>query len=174
VNYLDRYTIPFWGLKPGVHAFDFEIDHLFFDRFEHSEIKSGNLTVHVDMEREERMLVLDFMIHGQVDLPCDRCLEPVSMIINGIEKLVVKLGDHFEEESDLVIMIQETEKVLDISSFIYEFVHLLLPARRIHPENEKGESTCSPEVLNKLRELSEQHVPDPRWDALNKIKEDIL
>jgi len=170
VNYLEQYTIPFGGLKPGVHSFDFTIDDRFFEQFEYSEIKSGTLAVHVDMDREERLLILDFFIKGKVSLPCDRCLEPVSREIEGREKLLVKLGDHYEEESELVEIIPETDKILNISSYIYEYLHLLIPAKRIHPDDENGISQCNPEVLKKLKELDEQHVPDPRWEALNKLK----
>jgi uncharacterized protein len=170
LNHLEQYIIPFGGLKPGHHAFDFVVDNVFFDQFEHTEIKSGTVAVHVDMEREERMMVLDFTIFGKVTLPCDRCLEPLKIAIEGKEKLVVKLGDHYEEESELVEIIPETDKLFDISSYLYEYLHLLLPAKRVHPDDENGQSTCDPAVMNKLKELDEQHVPDPRWEALNKLK----
>lgn len=170
LNHLEQYIIPFGGLKPGHHAFDFVVDNEFFDQFDHAEIKSGTVAVHVDMEREERMMVLDFSILGKIILPCDRCLEPVNIAVEGKEKLVVKLGDHYEEESELVEIIPETEKLFNISSYIYEYLHLLLPAKRVHPDDENGQSTCDPDVMKKLKELDEQHVPDARWEALNKLK----
>jgi len=170
VNYLEQYIIPFSGLRLGVHPFEFKVDDRFFDQFEYSEIKSGSVDVHVVMDREDRMLVLDFHIRGKISLPCDRCLEPISLEVEGKEKLVVKLGDHYEEESEVVEIIPETDKILNISSYIYEYLHLLLPAKRVHPNDENGLSTCEPEVLKKLKELDEQHVPDPRWEALNKLK----
>lgn len=170
MNYLEQYIIPFSGLRLGVHPFEFKVDDRFFDQFEYSEIKSGSVDVHVVMDREDRMLVLDFHIRGKISLPCDRCLEPISLEVEGKEKLVVKLGDHYEEESEVVEIIPETDKILNISSYIYEYLHLLLPAKRVHPNDENGLSTCEPEVLKKLKELDEQHVPDPRWEALNKLK----
>ncbi len=170
LNHLEQYIIPFGGLKPGHHAFDFVVDNVFFDQFEHTEIKSGNVAVHLDMAREERMMVLDFSILGKVTLACDRCLEPVNITVEGKEKLVVKLGDHYEEESELVVIIPEDDKLLDISSYLYEYLHLLLPLKRVHPEDENGKSLCNPEVMEKLKALAEQHIPDPRWEALKQLK----
>lgn len=171
MDYLKQFLIPFSGLKIGNHAFDFEIDPSFFEKFETSEIHSGSVQVHLDMEKQDRMLILDFNISGTVALPCDRCGEPLYLAINGTEKLFVKRDDRYEEESEDVQIIPETDNVLDISSFIYEYIHLLLPARRIHPDDEKGDSRCDPEILKKLKELSENHTPDPRWEILQKLRD---
>jgi uncharacterized metal-binding protein YceD (DUF177 family) len=57
-----------------------------------------------------------------------------------------------------------------MSPFLYEYIHLLLPIRRVHPEDDQGNSRCDPEIIRKLKELSESHMPDPRWEALNQLK----
>jgi uncharacterized metal-binding protein YceD (DUF177 family) len=62
------------------------------------------------------------------------------------------------------------ENHFDVSPFIYEFIHLSLPVRRVHPDNEQGESTCDPEVIRLLEEKQPSSEPDPRWEALAKLK----
>lgn len=169
MDWREPFKIPFGGLKVGFHRFDLKVDNTFFDHFEYAEIKSGSVEIQLDLEKEERMLILDFTVNGTVSLPCDRCGKPVDIGITGKERLIVKPGNGYLEESEDVLIIPETDKIFDVSSFLYEIVHLLLPAKRVHPDSDKGESQCDPDVLKKLKALSENHSPDPRWEALNKL-----
>ncbi len=42
------FTIPVSGLKEGHHVFEFEINNEFFDKFEESEIKEGELAAVIE------------------------------------------------------------------------------------------------------------------------------
>jgi len=170
VNHPDQYQIAFSGLNPGTHIFDFQIGDRFFEQVEDAEIISGQVSVAVTMAKEERMMDLHLAISGNVRVSCDRCNEPVDITVNGNERLIVKLGDHYYEESEDVQVIPDTAHQFDLGPFLYEYIHLLLPIRRVHPEDEKGNSECDPLVLKKLKELSERHMQDPRWDALAQLK----
>jgi len=171
VNYLEQYNIPFTGLKPGTHTFEFLVDGKFFEQFEHTGITAGEVFVGVTMEKEERLFDLHFTLQGRVMVPCDRCNENVGVEIDGTERLLVKLGDRYFEESEQVQIIPESAHKIELAPFIYEFVYLLIPARRVHPEDENGVSRCDPAVLKKLKELNEQHTVDPRWEVLAKLKD---
>jgi uncharacterized protein len=166
----EQYKIAFSGLKPGTYIFDFNIGKSFFDQVEDAEISDGNVVVTVTMAKEERMMDLHFAIGGTVKVTCDRCNELMDIAINGNERLIVKYGEGYHEESEDVQIIPETAHQFDLSSFIYEYIHLLVPIRRVHPEDSKGQSQCDPEILKKLRELSGHHAMDPRWEALNQLK----
>ncbi len=170
MEYLKQFVISFGGLKPGVHQFSFEVDDLFFEQFEHSEIKKGKLTIGVAFEREEKMLILNFLINGKVDVPCDRCYESFLLPVYGKERLIIKFGNDFHEENEEVLIIPVGETQIDISPFIYEFVHLLIPYRRVHPEDENGNSQCDPEVIKRIDEREAASEPDPRWEVLKKLK----
>jgi len=106
-----------------------------------------------------------------VMVSCDRCNELMELEVNGNERLIVKYGDRYYEESEDVQIIPETSHQFDLSPFIYEYIHLLVPIRRVHPEDAEGKSQCAPEILKKLKDLSEHHAKDPRWDALNQLKQ---
>ncbi|TSA27395.1 MAG: DUF177 domain-containing protein [Bacteroidetes bacterium] len=167
---LDSFIIPFRGLKPGIHRYDLQIDKSFFDRFQHGEIREGELMVHIDLEKEERMLLFHFTIHGTVSLPCDRCNESVSLPVSSQEQLIVKFGETFSEEDDVVQIIPESESQYDTAPILYEYIHLALPMRRVHPENDQGISQCKPDMLAKLNELLGIRAPDPRWEKLKEIR----
>ena len=171
VNNPEQYQIAFSGLKPGSHTFDFKVGKLFFDQVEDAEIRDGEVAVTVTMVKEERMMDFHFKIHGTVMVSCDRCNELMELEVNGNERLIVKYGDRYYEESEDVQIIPETSHQFDLSPFIYEYIHLLVPIRRVHPEDAEGKSQCAPEILKKLKDLSEHHAKDPRWDALNQLKQ---
>ena len=173
MDYLKQFVIPFGGLKPGKHSFSFNIEDPFFEQFEFSEIKKGRVSVELDLEREVKMLVLDFILAGKVQGDCDRCSEPFFLPIEGKERLIVKFGHDFHEEDEEVQIIPEGETQIDLSPFIYEYIHLLVPVRRIHPSDENGNSQCDPEIIRRIEEREASSGPDPRWEVLNKLKPKI-
>jgi len=172
VDYLKHFTIPFRGLKPGVHQYDYQVDKRFFERIEYAEVSNGNLKVELELTKQERMLIFDFTITGYVEVDCDRCLGKFNQDIEGSEKLFVKFGEEWEEESDDVIIIPEGEYQFDISEYLYEYIILLLPMQRIHPDDENGETTCDQDMVDRIGSQSEVSETDPRWDALLKLKND--
>ena len=178
VRNVERYRIPFKGLKEGSHTFDFEIDRSFFERFSRSEIGESDLHVQVVLQKSLRLLTLDFMIAGTVRVPCDRCLDEFDLPVAFQETLYVKFGEKRHEESANVLVIPEDDAVLEISQYIYEYTHLALPLRRVHPDDEHGHSTCNPVMLKKLEELSvetdnqEDHI-DQRWSVLRNFIKNV-
>jgi len=169
MDYLKLFVIPFGGLKPGNHQFSYEIDDLFFEQFEYSEIKHGAINVSIDLEREEKMLVLHFSIEGAVEVNCDRCAVPFSFPVKGLETLIIKFGQDYHEEDDEIQIIPEGENQLDVSPFIYEYIHLALPLKRVHPLNDKDESTCNPLMIKRLKELKPDNSNNSTWDVLKNL-----
>jgi len=171
VDKMEKYQIQFNGLKPGTHSFDFRPDQSFFEQYHYNDFTFCSIRVHVEMEKEDHMLVFLFDILGKVGLPCDRCSEPMTIELKGRQNLFVKLSDHNEEESEDILIIKESEGKFDVSQFIYEYVSLMIPLYHVHGNDSKGNSLCDPEVLKKLLELKESHNPDPRWEVLKKLRE---
>jgi uncharacterized metal-binding protein YceD (DUF177 family) len=170
MNYLTQFIIPVTGLKPGSHQFDFIIDDSFFEHFEYSEIKNGHVDLHLVIEKEDDLLVFHFNFEGRVRVLCDRCYEPFDLPIKGNERLILKFGNDFHEESEEIQVVPVGENHFDISPFIYEYIHLSMPVRRVHPEDENGESTCNAETIYRLENFSSPSEPDPRWEALARLK----
>ncbi|MFM7218350.1 MAG: YceD family protein [Flavobacteriales bacterium] len=167
-----EFRIEFGSLPHGEHEFEFEVDDTFFQEFEHSVIQHGNMDVLVVLEKKENLLLLDFTLQGTVMVTCDRCLDDLQLDLEGYTELIVKLGDHAEEEAEDMIVIPASEHQLDISQFIYEYVTVMIPMRNVHPDNEDGSSSCNPEILREIEKHQHQEnadEPDPRWEALKKI-----
>jgi uncharacterized protein len=170
----EHYIIQFGSLSVGKHEFSFRITDSFFELFENSEIKSGNFTVKVDMQRQATMLLLGFTIKGKASLECDRCGDEFLMPVSGEQHLIVKLGGEDMEDNDEIVSVPSSENELEVSQFIYEYIILSLPLRRTHA-GKTGKNACNPEVIKKLEQISvqkedEAHAEDPRWNVLKNIK----
>lgn len=159
------YILPFKGLSAGTHSFDFEVEKQFFEKFDYFENESGKLTVHVDLLKEANLMDLHFFLKGIVEMQCDRCLGKFTKPVEGNFRLIVKFGDHFEEESEEVVLIPVTESRLDLSQYIFEFINLLLPIQKTH----ENIADCDPEMIKKLEKYSKIDS-DSRWDKLKNIK----
>ncbi len=171
MDYLKQFVIPFRGLKNDTHHFDFVIDRKFFDAIEYAELKNGLVHVSLDLEKQERMMIFDYDFTGYMEVECDRCLDAFKQTLEGRQRLIVNFGEAYEEQSDDIIIIPEGEYAFDVSTYIYEYINLLLPMQRIHPDDEKGNSTCNPKMLQRLSSLDTEDEVDPRWDVLKKLKQ---
>ncbi len=168
MGYLKQYILPFSSLSLEKHLYHFDIDGKFFAEFEFTEIEQASISVDLTLDRQERMLVLDFAIKGSINVMCDRCLDYFDFAVEKQERLIIKLGDSWKEESEEILIIPETEHQLDISPYLYEYIVLMLPIKKIHPEDENGNTQCNPEIIKRLNELSKPE-PDSRWDSLKGL-----
>jgi len=173
MNDMKEFVIPFSGLSLGIHTFDFEINRKFFESIEYSEIHDGEISWHVELNKQNNMLIFNFSFSGKVNVTCDRCADDFDMPIEGNNRLIVKFGNIAYEETEEIIVLTETEHEIDLAPFIYEYLILAMPLKRVHPDDENGVSQCDPEVIKKLEEISIRHKDnndiDPRWDALKNL-----
>jgi uncharacterized protein len=168
LGYLKQYILPFSGLSLEKHLYHFDIVGKFFTEFDYTEIEQASINVDLTLDKQERMLVFDFVIKGSINVICDRCLDNFDFIIDKQERLIVKFGEEFGEEADDIIIIPESENQIDISSYLYEYIILMLPIKKTHPEDENGNTMCNPDIIKKLNELSKPE-PDSRWDSLKGL-----
>ena len=174
---LKQFSIPFTGLKIGKHQFDFEIDNSFFDAYEYSLVKQGELKVDVELDKQETMLILKINIAGTIKLDCDKCLSEFDAPINVTERQIVKFAEDDLESDDLeIIMLNKKESTIDIADILYEFITVSVPYIKICEQNGNGVQ-CDKEMIERLENLSspsqqeEKTISDdPRWDALKKLK----
>lgn len=162
------------GLKDGKHTFDFIVDEKFFDEFEYSEIKNGQFDVIVELEKNATFLALVFIASGSLEMKCDRCLEKFDLKINSHDKLIIKFGNEVYDSryiGEEVQIVSHNQSEINVSQYIYEFIHLQLPYKRMHPNDENGNPTCNIEALNKPGEQKTQKdkTIDPRWDKLKDL-----
>ncbi len=146
-----RYTIAFKGLRNGRHEFHFQVDKALFEAFGNEEIRDAVCEATVEMTRMDAQMMLDVTIDGQVVVPCDRCLEDLSLPIHFEGRLPVQFSEEMQDEDGDVLWLLPGENEIDLTQYIYESVVLSLPYRRVHPEGE-----CDPAMLERFRILSDE------------------
>ncbi len=170
-----QYIIQFGGLPVGLHEFEFVVNEKFFNKIENSEIQKADLFVKALLTKQNNLLQMHFDINGTVGIDCDRCLKDFNYPIEASEDLVIKHGNP-GESTDEILVIPEGHDGFDVSQYIYEYIVLALPARRVPCELDEETFKCDYDVLNKLENLApdtEEEKSDPNnpmWEQLNKIK----
>jgi uncharacterized protein len=162
-----EYTLPFEGLKLGVHEYKFELNESFFSRETHGFVEKGELDLKFTLEKKERMMLGKFHFQGFVIAPCDLCTEDVKVLLKEEFDVIYKFGEE-ESEDENLIMIASNEFEIDIAPLCAEFIAIMMPNKIIHPNN-----GCDEEMLALLNKYSAGSSTDdeldPRWAALKNL-----
>lgn len=162
----NKYEIQFSGLSLGNHVFEWTLEQAFFSESGFDEILGSSLLARVSLDKKERLMTMAVDISGRVQVACDRCGDDLWLPISSHNELVARFASETDLSGDDVIFLDPSEYKLDMRQYIYEFVLLSLPVKRVHPEGQ-----CNPEVeafLSGSEEYKEEI--DPRWEALNNLK----
>ena len=127
----DAYILTLQALEVGKYQYDFVLGNDWFQAVEKSEIVAGQVEVHDELALRERDYDLSMSLKGSVDVPCDRCLEPVTYKVD--------IDEDIESEP-------ETEK-LDLEWLAYELIVTNLPLVHCHPEG-----GCNPAMEQLLQD----------------------
>ena len=168
---LSQYNIAFKGLALGKHVFEFVVDDRFFAEFDASVVDQGLVNVTVTLEKQSSLMTFWFDIKGKVSVQCDRCLEMYNQPIESNERVFVRLGERENIEGDDLIWVSTNDYQLNVAQLIYEFIGLAIPIKKVHPEDENGNSTCDPQMIEKLNKyiVREEDTNNPVWKDLRKL-----
>ncbi|MBK5195511.1 MAG: DUF177 domain-containing protein [Proteiniphilum sp.] len=184
------YNISLKNLSFGVHTYEYELDRKFFEAIDGDEVRKGNVSVIVTVKRTSSTFECNFDLNGVVQVPCTRCLDDMDQEVEAKNRLIVKFGQEYSEESDEIVIIPEDEGEINIAWFLYEFIALSIPIKHVHPAGE-----CNRAVSSKFRKHravtadevgedevvadeedfpddEEEQTNDPRWDRLKGLNID--
>jgi len=170
-----QYIIQFGGLPVGLHEFEFDVNDTFFSKFENSEFEKASLHVNATLTKQNNLLQLHCSITGTVGIACDRCIKYFDFPIEAEEDLVIKHGNT-DESTDEILVIPEGQEEFDVSHYLYEYIMLAIPARRVPCELDETQFICDYATLDKLNNITtsepakEDETNNPMWEQLNKIK----
>jgi uncharacterized protein len=169
------YTVNIVGLANKAHHFKFEMGDEFFERHRTDIVSQGALTADVVLDKRETFIEASFSIHGKVNLVCDRSLEAFDEPVDCDRKLVFKYGDADEELSDEIIMIHRDTEQLELGQYIFEFIALAVPMKKLHPrfrDEDPGDNPDGKIIYSSKpsEDTADDETIDPRWDILKKLK----
>jgi uncharacterized protein len=165
-----QFTIPVAGQETGVRQYDFKIDASFFEHYPDCGFTDCKAVVNLKVSRQEDLFLLKFSFKGRVGLICDRCLDPFDLEIQGCETVTLKLRKKGQPKDAEEESISAETREVSVRQYVYDFILLKIPFRRVHPEDKNGNSLCNKELLKKIEELSVKKDTDPRWDKLKDLK----
>jgi uncharacterized metal-binding protein YceD (DUF177 family) len=176
---LKEFDIEVIRLTNGKHLFEYTLGDSFFQLFPDTLVDKGSLVARVELEKNDRLMMATFAIEGTITLICDRSLEEFEEPVSFTEKLTFKYGEEFVELSEEIIQIPYDTQKLNLAQYLYEFIGLQVPMKKLHPKFRKEEEDEDYETSKKfiyksdLLEDEDTFNTDPRWDALKKIKKDL-
>jgi len=169
-----QYNIQFGGLSVGEHEFEFDVTEKFFEQYQDSEITRASIHVDATLVKQNNLMHMLFSFEGTVGLSCDRCLVEYDCPVSGEEKLVIKHGDPAESNDEMLVLREGLDEA-DISQYLYEYIELAIPYRKVPCEDENleyDELPCDQETLAKFEEhkVDEEPIANPEWEKLKNIK----
>ena len=189
----DPYKVDLKNMSADVQTIEYKLDNVFFSNIGSEDIQKGKLLVNVTVKKLPVRFEFDFHIEGIIVIPCDRCLDDMDLTVSTNNRLIVKFGKEYAEESDEIIIIPEDEGEINLAWFLYEFIVLTIPIKHVHAPGK-----CNKVMTSKLKKHSpkgdgdddddfdstetdedaiisdeeDKDSTDPRWDALKGLIED--
>lgn len=163
----EQYNIVLKDLPAGTTVKEFILDDVFFKKIDSPEVQRGNVKATVTVRKREDAFELSFDLAGIILIPCDRCLDDLEQAITHKESVLVKFGNKFSEENEIVI-VPESEGAINVAWFLYEFIILNIPIKHIHAPGE-----CNKTMINKLKKHIARSANDDGEDnALLDLDDD--
>ena len=169
----DKYNVDLKGMRVASLDLEFDLDNAFFADIDGEEFQKGAVKAKVMVSKNRDIFDFSFSLAGTVVVPCDRCLDDLAIEVDTENTLRVKLGESYADEGDIVV-VPENEGDLNIAWYLYEFIVLALPMKRVHALGK-----CNHEMTGKLKrhsaeaaecEEGEEMQIDPRWAGLKDLQ----
>ena len=148
----------------GMSDFQYVLDNQFFIDIDGDLVQKGKVNVSLSVKRTSSMFEMNFLLDGYAIVPCDRCLDDMEIPINATNKLIVKFGKEYAEESDEIVIVPEDEGAINIAWFLYEFIALVIPMKHVHAPGK-----CNKDMVNQLRKHSSRND-----DGVNENDDDFI
>lgn len=120
---------------------------LFADRG-NVEVTAADITAYVDIDVRHGVYEIGITCQGWIEIPCDRCLDPMRLDVDEDYDVNVRYGEDYDETDDTIILPEE-EVRFDLAPLVADTVLLSIPLRHVHPEGE-----CNPRMEEIMREHS--------------------
>ncbi len=147
------FRIPVHSSSEELKEYEFKIDDAFFAHFEYGEIEKGDLMARIGAIYSSHQVKLELYLKGKVELICDRCLDTYIEELDTSYTLYGKFGHGADQDDIDVLWIPEDKHYIDLVPVLFDYINLSLPLKKIHPDDEDGNSTCNVEMINRLIDI---------------------
>ena len=137
---LKQYIISLPTLGEGHHEYEMRVDGSFFAARGNDDVKEADVIAYVDIDVRHGAYKIGMTCQGWIEIPCDRCLDPMRLDVDDDYDVTVRYGEEYDEKDDLITL-PEDETEFNLAPLIADTVLLSIPLRHVHPEGE-----CNPEM----------------------------
>ena len=166
---MERYRVNILGLSLSIHHFEYDLGNEFLKKYDAGLVSEGAFKVQVDLDKRETFVDANFNIKGSVKLVCDRSLDEFDYHIDVSPKIIFKYGDEDKEISEDVMMIHRGTETLELGKFLYEFIALAIPMKKLHPRFEDESNDEGGIIYTSETGEEKKEEIDPRWEMLKKL-----
>jgi uncharacterized protein len=168
---VSEFIVNIIGLSKRVHEFKYTLGKAFFDEFGKDLLEEGQFEATVVLDKQETFIDGSFTFKGTARLLCDRSLEPFDYPLESKHRLMFKFGTEEAEVSDEIVIIPHDKQSLNLGQYLYEYIGLALPMKRLHPKFQDDEEDDSEGgIIYSSSTENEGEKIDPRWEKLKKLK----
>ncbi len=168
------YSINIVGLSNKEHHFHYEFGDDFFRTYGTDLVSEGKFQTDLLLTKHETFIEVEFKIRGTLRLVCDRSLEPFDFPVENDNKIVFKYGEEYKEVTEEIMIIPRDAAILELGQYIYEFIALAVPLKKLHPKFEDDvEDDAEGKIVYSSKpseEKKDEGDIDPRWNILKKLK----
>lgn len=165
------YNIDIFRLSNKLHQYEYDIDNTFFQALDQDLVESGRIKAWVNLDKNDRFIAVDFKLKGTVRLVCDRSLDAFDHPIEESHKVIFKYGDREQELSEDMVMITAQTQHINVGQFLFEFIGLSLPMKKLHPRYQDDDMEYNPVIYSSsMEEEANDLDTDPRWNELKRLK----
>lgn len=178
-------------MPEGIDREEYHLDKTFFENMENTDVRGADLNVELITNHHAGVYDLQFHITGEVTLLCDRCLDDLILPIDTAYHITVKYGEDYNDDSDDLLEIPESDNYLNVAYMIYDTVMLAIPIKHVHPLGKCNramsallkkhrarpadeDSALENELIDEMESMDDtaDAPTDPRWDGLKGLSTD--
>ena len=154
------YKVQLASLPEGKFQQEFVCDTQFFKNMENEDVVHSDVKVHLDLENRNGLYDLKFTLKGIVQVPCDRCLDPIDIEIDTTYDIKVEYGDTYDDLSDELLVIPSSNPYLNVAYMLYDTILLSIPMRHVHPLGKCNRAMAATLSKHKVRGGEEEEMVD--------------
>ncbi|MCS6972935.1 MAG: DUF177 domain-containing protein [Cyclobacteriaceae bacterium] len=162
---MDLYRVHIQGLSNTIHHFHYQFGDEFFRHYGTALVEKGSFRADIALDKHDTFIEASFRLSGTVSLICDRSLDEFDYPMEINRKIIFKYGDADREIDEEVQMITWGTESLELGQFMYEFIGLEVPLKKLHPRYD--DDTGPDGIIYSTRDPE----TDSTWDILKGLKD---
>ena len=125
----------------------------------------------LDLDNKHDSYDCTFTCKGLMQVPCDRCLDPIDIDVDTTYHITVKYGEDYNDETDDLLIIPQSDTYINVAYMLYDTLVLTIPLRHVHPLGKCNRAMAA--ALSKHRSIGVDDTDEDFDDVSEQIDSEI-